>query len=248
MTSTAQRTVRIGVVVFPGSNCDADAHHAITTFPGAEAAYLWHKDATVGDVDAIVLPGGFSYGDYLRCGAIARFSPIMRSVRDFADRGGLVLGICNGFQILVEAGLLPGALLRNTGLKFVCRYVNLRVEMADTPFTTGCEQGDVLRIVVKHNEGNYTVDAETLAGMKANGQIVLRYAGPHGEIEADANPNGSLESIAGVCNERRNVFGMMPHPENSVEENLAGGSDGRRIFQSMITFLRQQDAQQERAR
>lgn len=232
--------VRFGVVVFPGSNCDADSYHALTTFPGVTASYLWHKDTSLGDVQAIVLPGGFSYGDYLRCGAIARFSPIMRAVTSFAQAGGLVLGICNGFQILVEAGLLPGALLRNTGLKFICHYVNLRVETTATPFTRACSEGQLLRVVVKHNDGNYTVDAPTLERMRTNGQIVLRYADAKGGTGADANPNGALENIAAVCNETRNVFGMMPHPENSVEAALAGGGDGRHLFQSMIDHLREQ--------
>ena len=226
--------VRFGVVVFPGSNCDADAYHAVSTFPGAGVQYLWHKDTGLKDAQAVILPGGFSYGDYLRCGAIARFSPIMQSVIDFAEGGGLVMGICNGFQTLVEAGLLPGALIRNTGLKFVCRYVNLRVETTDTPFTGACEPGELLRIVVKHNDGNYTVDPETLAHMKADDQIVLRYADAAGERVEGANPNGALDDIAGVCNAARNVFGMMPHPENSVEAGLAGGADGRRLFQSLI--------------
>ena len=226
--------VRFGVVVFPGSNCDADAYHAVSTFPDAGVQYLWHKDTDLKDVQAVILPGGFSYGDYLRCGAIARFSPIMQSVIDFAEGGGLVMGICNGFQTLVEAGLLPGGLIRNTGLKFVCRYVNLRVETTDTPFTGACEPGELLRIVVKHNDGNYTVDPETLAHMKADDQIVLRYADAAGERVEGANPNGALDDIAGVCNAARNVFGMMPHPENSVEAGLAGGADGRRLFQSLI--------------
>ena len=231
--------VRFGVVVFPGSNCDADSYHAISTFPEASVRYLWHKDTDLQDVQAVILPGGFSYGDYLRCGAIARFSPIMQSVIDFAGDGGLVMGICNGFQTLVEAGLLPGGLIRNTGLKFVCRYVNLLVETTDTPFTSACSRGDVLRIVVKHNDGNYTVDPDTLAHMKAHDQIVLRYVNALGERAEGANPNGALDDIAGVCNDARNVFGMMPHPENSVEAHLAGGADGRALFQSMIdTVLR----------
>jgi phosphoribosylformylglycinamidine synthase len=234
MRSAGNPPVRFGVVVFPGSNCDTDAHHAIGTFAEASVEYLWHKDTDLGSVQAVVLPGGFSYGDYLRCGAIARFSPIMQAVRDFAADGGLVIGICNGFQTLVESGLLPGGLLRNMGLKFVCRYVNLRVENADTPFTSSCREGDLLRIVVKHNEGNYAVDAETLERMKANGQIVLRYADASGELTAAANPNGAIENIAGICNETFNVFGMMPHPENSVEATVAGGADGRHIFESMI--------------
>jgi phosphoribosylformylglycinamidine synthase I len=239
MPSAAPRPVRFGVVVFPGSNCDTDAHRAVGTFPDATAQYLWHKDTDLAGVDAVILPGGFSYGDYLRCGAIARFSPIMQFVRDFAEGGGLVIGICNGFQTLVESGLLPGGLLRNMGLKFVCRYVNLRVENTDTPFTSACDAGDLLRIIVKHNEGNYAVDPETLERMKANGQIVLRYADARGELTAAANPNGAVESIAGICNETFNVFGMMPHPENSVEAHMAGGSDGRKIFQSMIDAVMQ---------
>jgi phosphoribosylformylglycinamidine synthase len=231
--------VRFGVVVFPGSNCDADAYHAVSTFPGTSVQYLWHKDTDLKGVQAVILPGGFSYGDYLRCGAIARFSPIMQAVIDFAASGGLVMGICNGFQTLVEAGLLPGGLIRNTGLKFVCRYVNLRVETTDTPFTSACAAGEVLRIVVKHNEGNYTADPETLSRMQAADQIVLRYADAAGKQAAGANPNGALDDIAGVCNEARNVFGMMPHPENSVEAHLAGGADGRQLFQSIIdTVLR----------
>jgi phosphoribosylformylglycinamidine synthase len=231
------RPVRFGIVVFPGSNTDADCWQAVATFPGAEPQFLWHKHDTVGDVDAIILPGGFSYGDYLRCGAIARFSPIMGAVADFAADGGLVLGICNGFQTLLEAGLLPGAMLRNIGLKFVCRYVNLRVENADTPFTRSCHEGDLLRIVVKHNEGNYTADPETLAALQANGQVLLRYVDAAGRRTPTANPNGALDDIAGVCNATHNVFGLMPHPENSVEAALAGGADGRRIFQSMINTL-----------
>jgi phosphoribosylformylglycinamidine synthase subunit PurQ / glutaminase len=238
----ASRATRFGVVVFPGSNCDADAYQALRTFPSVTVDYLWHKDTDLKGVEAIVLPGGFSYGDYLRCGAIARFSPIMGSVIEFAQRGGLVLGICNGFQILTEAGLLPGALLRNAGLKFVCRYVNLRVDNARTAFTNACEQGDLLRIVVKHNEGNYSVDPETLARMRANGQIVLRYAAANGEQGGRANPNGAVDDIAGVCNEAGNVFGMMPHPENSVEATPAGGTDGRYIFQSMVAALMEREA------
>ena len=237
MQPAAHRLVRFGVVVFPGSNCDADAYHALSTFPGVDVKYLWHKDTDLEDVQAIVLPGGFSYGDYLRCGAIARFSPIMQAVADFASDGGFVMGICNGFQILVEAGLLPGGLIRNTGLKFVCRYVNLRVETTDTPFTSACAPGDVLRIIVKHNEGNYTVSPEQLEHMKANDQIVLRYVNAAGERTESANPNGALDDIAGVCNDARNVFGMMPHPENSVEAHMAGGADGRRLFQSLLNAV-----------
>ena len=231
--------VRFGVVVFPGSNTDADCHHALGTFPGVMAEYLWHKDTDLKGVDGVVLPGGFSYGDYLRCGAIARFSPIMQSVAEFAAEGGLVMGICNGFQTLCEAGLLPGVLIRNTGLQFICRYVDLRVDNAATPFTSACADGELLRIVVKHNEGNYQVDAETLARMQANGQVILRYADARGQVTAQANPNGATENIAGVCNQTHNVFGMMPHPENSVEAAVAGGTSGRLLFQSMIDTLRE---------
>jgi phosphoribosylformylglycinamidine synthase I len=229
--------VRFGVVGFPGAHGDGDSFQAVSTFPGTAVRYLWHKDTRIADIDAVILPGGFSYGDYLRTGAIARFSPIMEAVKEFAAGGGLVLGICNGFQILTEAGLLPGALIRNTCLTFVCRYVNLRVESTATPFTSGAVKGDLLRIVVKHNEGNYTVAPKALERMKANDQIVFRYADAEGRITAAANPNGAVENIAGVCNEARNVFGMMPHPENEVEGHLAGGTDGRVIFQSMIEHV-----------
>ena len=238
---TTASPLRVGVVVFPGINTDGDTHHALQTFPGVSAEYLWHKDTDLKGVQGIVIPGGFSYGDYLRCGAIARFSPIMGAITEFAAQGGLVMGICNGFQILIEAGLLPGGLIRNTGLKFVCRYVNLRVETRDTPFTSACRPGGLLRIVVKHNEGNYTVDPDTLERMKANDQIVLRYVDAGGQRAPGANPNGALDDIAGVCNETRNVFGMMPHPENSVEAALAGGADGRVLFQSMIDALTHQE-------
>jgi len=231
--------VRFGVVVFPGSNTDADCHHALGTFPDVTAEYLWHKDTDLRGVDGVVLPGGFSYGDYLRCGAIARFSPIMQSVAEFAAEGGLVMGICNGFQTLCEAGLLPGVLIRNTGLQFICRYVDLRVDNAATPFTSACADGELLRIVVKHNEGNYQVDPHTLEQMKANGQVILRYADAQGQVTAQANPNGATENIAGVCNQTHNVFGMMPHPENSVEAAVAGGTSGRLLFQSMIDTLRE---------
>ena len=235
--------VRIGVTIFPGINTERDTHHAVTTFEGAEPVYLWHKDTDLKGVDAILIPGGFSYGDYLRSGSIARFSPIMQAVADFAAGGGYVMGICNGFQILTEAHLLPGALIRNTGLKFVCRYVDLRVENAATPFTTVAEPGDVLRIVVKHNDGNYRVDDETLARMRDNGQIVLRYCEPDGSETESSSPNGSLDHIAGVCNETFNVFGMMPHPENSVEAELAGGADGRVFFESVVDALRERRAE-----
>ncbi len=246
MTAAVRHRVRIGICVFPGINTDHDTWHAVTTFAGAEPVWLWHKDTELRDVDAVIIPGGFSYGDYLRCGAIARFSPIMASIADFAAGGGFVMGICNGFQILTEAHLLPGALIRNIGLKFVCRYVNLRVENAGTPFTQTADPGDVLRIVVKHNEGNYRVDPATLARMRDNGQIVLRYCAADGTETGAAvsgtiggsSPNGSLDDIAGVCNEDFNVFGLMPHPENSVEAGLAGGTDGRVFFSSIVDSVR----------
>ena len=231
--------VRFGVVVFPGSNTDADCHHSLGTFPGVTAEYLWHKDTDLKGVDGVVLPGGFSYGDYLRCGAIARFSPIMQSVAEFAAQGGLVMGICNGFQTLCEAGLLPGVLIRNTGLQFICRYVDLRVDNAATPFTSACADGQLLRIVVKHNDGNFQADPLTLEQMQANGQVILRYADAQGRVTEAANPNGAADNIAGVCNQAHNVFGMMPHPENSVEAAVAGGTSGRLLFQSMIDTLRE---------
>jgi len=229
--------MKFGIVVFPGSNCDHDAYRAIRESLGEEARFLWHKDRSLGEADCVLLPGGFSYGDYLRAGAIGRFSPIMEAVTDYARRGGLVLGICNGFQILLEAGLLPGGMLRNRGLKFVCRFVSLRVENHITPFTSLCHSGQVLKIPVKHGEGNYFADAETLRRLKERGQIVLRYSTPSGEITEEANPNGSLQNIAGVCNEAGNVFGLMPHPENACAEIL-GSADGLFIFRSIVASLK----------
>ncbi len=234
---TEVSTVRFGVVVFPGSNCDADSHDAVHSFPGAQARYLWHKDTELADLDCIILPGGFSYGDYLRCGAIARFSPIMTAVQRFADEGGLVIGICNGFQILLEAGMLPGAMHQNEGLKFVCRLVSLRVENNGTPFTTeyGCDQ--VIRVPIAHHEGNYFIDDADLAELEANSQIVFRYCDENGEATAAANPNGSLGNIAGVRNREGNVFGLMPHPERVCDE-IIGGADGRGVFESIIKAVR----------
>jgi phosphoribosylformylglycinamidine synthase len=238
--------MNVAVLQFPGSNCDQDAFHIFASGLRLPTRYVWHKDTSIGDADLVVIPGGFSYGDYLRCGAIARFSPIMAAIADFAADGGLVMGICNGFQILTEAHLLPGALIRNIGLKFVCRYVDLRVENAGTPFTHTAEPGDVLRVVVKHNEGNYRVDPDTLAAMRDNGQVVLRYCAPDGSEAGEAasgtiggsSPNGALDDIAGVCNADFNVFGLMPHPENSVEAGLAGGTDGRVFFGSLLESVR----------
>jgi phosphoribosylformylglycinamidine synthase len=235
-SQTSVDTVRFGVVVFPGSNCDADSHDAVNTYPGAEARYLWHKDTEIKDVDCVFLPGGFSYGDYLRCGAIARFSPIMAAVRDFAADGGLVIGICNGFQILLEAGLLPGAMHQNEGLKFICRLVNLRVEETGTPFTSVYRKDEVVQIPIAHHEGNYFIDDEGMAGIEANNQVLFRYCDENGDTTAAANPNGSLGNIAGVCNRERNVFGMMPHPER-VNDAIVGGTDGRPFFESIISHI-----------
>jgi len=224
--------VKFGVIVFPGSNCDHDAYHVISKHVGQPVDFIWHRDTNLSTYDAVIIPGGFSYGDYLRAGALARFSPVMNSVRKFAETGRLVLGICNGFQILCESGLLPGALVRNAGLQFVCQQVYLRVEETDTPFTGGLKKGQLLRLPVKHGEGCYYADAKTLERMHKNRQILLHYADPKGKITAAANPNGSLENIAGVCNEGRNVFGLMPHPEDACSKIL-GGDDGARIFMSI---------------
>lgn len=233
--------MKFGVIVFPGSNCDHDAYHALKHVLGQPASFLWHRDADLSGVDAVIVPGGFSYGDYLRCGAIARFSPIMDSVGEFAEKGGLVLGICNGFQILQEAQLLPGVLLRNSGLKFVCRHVHLRTEKVGTPFTSLCTQGQLLRIPIAHNEGNFFVEPEKLEELKRNNQIVFRYVDENGEPTPEANPNGSIDNIAGVINRRGNVLGMMPHPERAVED-LLDSHDGLIIFQSMLESLRAVEA------
>jgi phosphoribosylformylglycinamidine synthase subunit PurQ / glutaminase len=219
--------MRFGVVVFPGSNCDHDAWYALSHNLGHSAEFIWHDSASLGSVDAVILPGGFSYGDYLRCGAIAKFSPVMAAVKSFAIEGGLVLGICNGFQVLVESGLLPGALLRNRGLKFVCRPVRVRVETTNTPFTAAAQHGQTLTLPVAHGEGCYYADPPLLAALKADDRVVLRYVD---------NPNGSLDDIAGICNERRNVMGMMPHPERAADA-LLGSADGRVILESMVYSL-----------
>ena len=225
--------MKFGIVVFPGSNCDEDALHAARDLFGQDAEYLWHKDTDLKGADVLILPGGFAHGDYLRTGAMARFSPIMGAVRAFAERGGPVLGICNGFQILLEAGLLPGAMLRNRSLKYRCEHVHLRVEQTDTPFTSAARSGQVLRIPIGHGEGNYFAPPETLEKMEANRQVVLRYTDPAGRLDDNWNPNGSVNAIASVCNERRNVVGMMPHPERACEP-LLGGVDGRMIFESVV--------------
>jgi len=230
--------MKFGVVVFPGSNCDHDAFHVLSAVLGQPTEWIWHESADFGRFDAVVLPGGFAYGDYLRTGALASHAPVMQAVKQFAARGGLVLGICNGFQILLEAGLLPGAMLRNRRLKFLCRDVHLRVETTATPFTSACRPGQVLKMPIAHMEGNYFCDADTLATLERNGQIVFRYATHAGEIvdTEGANPNGALANIAGICNPERNVLGLMPHPERAAEL-LLGSADGRFIFESMIASL-----------
>jgi len=228
--------MRFGIVVFPGTNCDRDCWHVVKRVLNCDAEFVWHEERDVSRFDCIILPGGFSYGDYLRVGAVARFSPVMESVRDFAEKGGLVIGICNGFQILVEAGLLPGALVRNKTTHFICKFVNLRVENADTPFTNQCKVGQVLRIPIAHNDGRFFCDEETLKRLERNGQIIFRYCTPEGEITEEANPNGSIENIAGIVNERGNVLGMMPHPERASEK-LLGSEDGLLIWRSILSTL-----------
>ena len=224
--------MKFGLLIFPGSNCDHDAYWTIQQIAKQPVTFLWHESHDLENCDAIIVPGGFAYGDYLRTGAIARFSPVMESVKRFADAGGLVLGICNGFQILCESGLLPGALMRNIGLKYVCKPVHVRVENADTPFTSACREHDVLNIPIGHMEGNYFCDDRTLAELRQDHRIVFRYSTLEGEITAEANPNGSLANIAGICSEERNVLGMMPHPERCAEAEL-GGTDGLKLFRSV---------------
>jgi len=227
--------MKAGVVVFPGSNCDHDTYHVLKHVVGAETVFVWHRDIELPDLDLVVLPGGFSYGDYLRTGAIARFSPVMAAVKRFAGEGGAVLGICNGFQILQEAGLLPGAMLRNQRLKFICRHVYLRVERR-ARFTSEYATGQVLRIPIAHNEGNFYAAPDELKRLEANGQVVLRYCSPDGLVSPEANPNGSLQNIAGVMNAEGNVMGMMPHPERASESSI-GSVDGRGIFESLMKAL-----------
>jgi phosphoribosylformylglycinamidine synthase subunit PurQ / glutaminase len=228
--------MKFAVIQFPGSNCDQDCLAGLRSVAGIEADYVWHKETSLRDWDAIVLPGGFSYGDYLRCGAIARFSPIMRAVVDDAHAGKLVIGICNGFQILCEAGLLPGALVRNRSLQFVCEMVTTRVEALDSPFMRGMSIGTLLRMPIAHGEGCYYADDATLRELNERQQVLLRYCDAKGKITPAANPNGSVENIAGICNRGRNVFGLMPHPDRACEERL-GSSDGARIFESMREAL-----------
>ncbi len=228
--------VKFGVVVFPGSNCDHDTLHVLRDVMGQQAVYLWHRDTGLQGVDAVILPGGFSFGDYLRCGAIAKFSPILESIRGFAAQGGTVLGICNGFQILQEVGLLPGVMLPNRGLKFVCEHVCLRCERNDTVFSRACRQGQLLRIPIAHNDGNFFVTARELEQLEENRQILFRYCDSQGRVTDEANPNGALANIAGVINRQGNVAALMPHPER-VAEDLLGGTDGRLLFQSLIESL-----------
>ncbi|HEV2388277.1 MAG TPA: phosphoribosylformylglycinamidine synthase subunit PurQ [Candidatus Acidoferrales bacterium] len=231
--------MKFGVVVFPGSNCDHDAYHAIGNVLGQPVEFIWHQSSTLEGLDAVILPGGFAYGDYLRTGAIARFSPVMGAVERFARSGGPVLGICNGFQILMEAGLLPGAMLRNRGLRFICRHVWIRVETTGTPFTCAARPGQVLKIPIAHSDGNYTAEPETLRDLERHGQIVFRYVAPDGREDPAANPNGSLGNIAGVSNREGNVVGLMPHPERAVEAAI-GSADGLVIFRSLVESLTRQ--------
>jgi phosphoribosylformylglycinamidine synthase subunit PurQ / glutaminase len=237
--------MKFGIVVFPGSNCDHDAFYAIGNVLHKSVEFIWHQSQDLANCDAIILPGGFAHGDYLRTGAIARFSPVMKSVEKFANSSGIVLGICNGFQILLEAGLLPGAMMRNSGLRYICRHIYIRVEQTDTPFTNAATPGQILRIPIAHNEGNYNVDEATLAALEKNRQILFRYTTPDGvgrsaaareEADAAGNPNGSMANIAGICNQERNVAGLMPHPERAVESAL-DSSDGLVIFRSMVEAL-----------
>jgi len=228
--------MNFAVLQFPGSNCDQDVVHVLRNVLGHSARLLWHKEHSLGAADAVIIPGGFSYGDYLRTGAIARFSPVMESVQRFSSNGGLVLGICNGFQILCEAGLLPGALIRNRDLNFICEHLCVRVETSDTPYTNEMTPGSVLRIPIAHAEGNYVCDDATLAELQGEDRIVFRYCEPGGAVTEASNPNGSRDNIAGICNHSRNVLGLMPHPERACED-LLGSSDGRDIFRSLAATL-----------
>jgi phosphoribosylformylglycinamidine synthase I len=228
--------VKFAVVVFPGSNCDHDAYHAAKHVLGQEAELVWHKDTSLNGADAVILPGGFAHGDYLRTGAIARFSPIMAAVRSFAAAGGPVLGICNGFQVLLEAGLLPGAMLRNRGIQFRCEHVYVRVEQTDTPFTIACRPGQTLRIPIAHGEGNFYAEPSVIADLEANRQVIFRYSTAEGEITDAANPNGSVNGIAGICSAARNVVGLMPHPERACELSV-GSADGLVILESAVKAI-----------
>jgi phosphoribosylformylglycinamidine synthase len=228
--------MKFAVVVFPGSNCDQDCFYVIKEVLNQPIKYIWHKDTKLDDIDCIILPGGFSYGDYLRTGAIARFSPVMKSIIDFANQGGFLIGICNGFQILLESELLPGAMLRNKNLNFICKYVHIKTENAETPFTNLCSKKQILKIPIAHNEGNYYIDETGLKTLEENKQIVFRYCSLNGDISEESNPNGALSNIAGIINREGNVLGMMPHPERSSEIEL-GSSDGLLIFKSVVNWL-----------
>ena len=228
--------MKFGVVVFPGSNCDHDAFYAIGNVLNKPVEFIWHQSENLSNCDAIILPGGFAFGDYLRTGAIARFSPVMKSVERFAGSGGIVLGVCNGFQILLEAGLLPGAMMRNSGLRFICRHVHILVEQTDTPFTNAAKPGQILKMPIAHSDGNYTCDEGMLADLENNHQVIFRYTTPDGSDDTSGNPNGSMANIAGICNRGRNVAGLMPHPERAVESTL-DSTDGLVIFRSMVEAL-----------
>ena len=228
--------MKFGVIVFPGSNCDHDAYHVISKHVGQPVDFIWHKETDLSRFDAVIVPGGFSYGDYLRAGALAQFSPVMKAVKEFTAEGKFVFGICNGFQILCEAGLLPGALMRNENLHFICKHVDIKVENSHTPFTSELEEGRILSIPIAHAEGNYTCDDETFQQLEENGQTVFRYCNKAGEADKRSNPNGSRANIAGICNLDRNVLGMMPHPERACEI-LLGSSDGREIFRSLTNTI-----------
>ena len=230
--------MKFAVVVFPGSNCDHDAYHATRHVLGQEAAFVWHKETSLQGADAVILPGGFAHGDYLRTGAVARFSPIMPAVQQFAEAGGPVLGICNGFQVLLEAGLLPGAMLRNRSVRFQCEHVYVKVEQADTPFTSTCNPGQILRIPIAHGEGNYYAEPEVVESLESRRQVIFRYAEVSGAVTPDANPNGSVHNIAGLCNEQRNVVGMMPHPERACELAV-GSADGLLLLESAVHSVAQ---------
>ncbi len=228
--------MKFGIVIFPGSNCDYDAYKVIQDVTGQKVQYLWHQDRHLSNCDCVILPGGFSYGDYLRTGAVARFSPIMKKIIEFARKGGLVLGICNGYQILLEAGLLPGAILRNKTLRFICKNVYLKVDNQDTPFTNLCSAGRILKVPIAHKDGDYYADSKTLRELKTNNQIVFKYCDKNGNLTEASNPNGSLEHIAGITNRNKNVLGLMPHPERGSEKIL-GSDDGKVIFQSIVNFF-----------
>ena len=228
--------MKFAVVVFPGSNCDHDAYYAAKHVLGMEAEFVWHKDTSLGGADVVVLPGGFAHGDYLRTGAIARFSPVMQAVKSFAASGGPVIGICNGFQVLLEAGMLPGAMLRNRNVKFLCEHVHVRVDQTDTPFTLACAKGQVLRIPIAHGEGNWYAEPDVVAQVEKNRQVVFRYTTADGKEAEAANPNGSTNNVAGLCNEARNVVGLMPHPERACELAV-GSADGLVLFESVVKTM-----------